>query len=90
MVMESMYGTGGLAATVAAQLTSFSSAGEVTAPLPVLYAGPAPALVSGVQQINIQIPQNLPDFFVTQAIGPSSAVALQIGSQQLSFPAYIQ
>jgi uncharacterized protein (TIGR03437 family) len=81
---------GGLAATVTAQLTSFGSAGEVTATVPVVYAGPAPTLVSGVQQMNIQIPQNLPDFFVTQPIGPSSAVALQIGSQQLSFPVYIQ
>ncbi len=81
---------GGLQATVAAQLTSYGNAGEVTAPMPVLYAGPAPTLVSGVQQMNIQIPQNLPNFFVTPSFGPSSAVALQIGSQQLSFPVYIQ
>jgi uncharacterized protein (TIGR03437 family) len=81
---------GGLDATVAAQLTNFGTAGEVTAPIPVLYAGPAPGLVSGVQQMNLQIPQNLPDYFVTPQFGPSSAVTLQVGSQQLSFPVFIQ
>jgi uncharacterized protein (TIGR03437 family) len=81
---------GALDAAVAAQLTNFGTAGEVTAPIPVLYAGPAPGLVSGVQQMNLQIPQNLPDYFVTPQFGPSSAVTLQVGSQQLSFPVFIQ
>jgi uncharacterized protein (TIGR03437 family) len=81
---------GGLQATVAAQLTSYGNAGQVTAAAPVLYAGPVPTLVSGVQQVNLQIPGNLPDSFVTPPFGPSSAVSLQIGSQQLSFPVFIQ
>jgi uncharacterized protein (TIGR03437 family) len=81
---------GGLQTTVSAQLTSFGTAGEVIAPLPVIYAGPAPTLVSGVQQVNLQIPRNLPDYFVTQAIGPASSVTLQVGTQQLSLPVYVQ
>jgi uncharacterized protein (TIGR03437 family) len=80
----------GLQATVTARLTSFSTAGEVTASVPVVYAGPAPTLVSGVQQMNIQIPQDLPDYFLSQAIGPASSVTLQVGPQQLSFPVYLQ
>jgi uncharacterized protein (TIGR03437 family) len=79
-----------LQTTVAAQLTNFSTAGEVIAPLPVIYAGPAPTLVSGVQQVNLQIPRNLPVYFVTQVIGPASSVTLQVGTQQLSLPAYVQ
>jgi uncharacterized protein (TIGR03437 family) len=81
---------GGLQTMVMAQLTSFSTAGELTAPLPVLYAGPAPTLVSGVQQVNLQIPQNLPDYFVTSPIGPTGAVTLQVGPQQVYLPAFIK
>jgi uncharacterized protein (TIGR03437 family) len=82
--------TGSLAAAVSAQLTSYGNAGQVTAATPVLYAGPAPTLVSGVQQLNIQIPAGLPDSFVTPAIGVSSVVSVQIGSQQLSFSVFVQ
>lgn len=82
--------TGGLQAPVVAQVTSYGSAGEVTATIPVLYAGPVPTLVSGVQQVNLQLPGNLPDSFVTPQFGPSSVVTLQIGTQQLSFSVYIE
>ena len=81
---------GAVQATVAAQLTSYGNAGQVRAAIPVLYAGPVPTLVSGAQQVNLQIPEGLPDSFVTPPIGVSSVVTLQIGSQQLSFPVFIR
>ena len=81
---------GGLQAPVSAQLTTYGDAGGVTAPLTVLYAGPAPTLVSGVQQFNLQLPQTLPDSFVTTALGPASVVQVQIGSQGLGFPVYVK
>jgi uncharacterized protein (TIGR03437 family) len=62
----------------------------VWAPLPVLYAGPAPTLVSGVQQVNLQIPQNLPDYVVTSPVGPTGAITLQAGPQPVYLPAFIK
>jgi uncharacterized protein (TIGR03437 family) len=81
---------GGLQAAVSAQLTTYGSAGQVTAATPVVYAGPVPTLVSGVQQMNIQIPANLPDSFSTPAISVGSAITAQIGAQQLSFPVFVK
>jgi uncharacterized protein (TIGR03437 family) len=80
----------GLEAPVSATLTSYGYADKVMATVPVLYAGPAPTLVSGVQQFNIAIPADLPDSFVTPAIGIASVVVVQIGSGELSFSVYVR
>jgi uncharacterized protein (TIGR03437 family) len=81
---------GGLQSLVSAQLTSYGNAGQVTSTAPVLYAGPAPTLVSGVQQLNIQIPADLPDSFVTPAIGVGSVVTVHIGSQLVSVSIFVR
>jgi uncharacterized protein (TIGR03437 family) len=65
-------------------------ADKVMATVPVLYGGPAPTLVSGVQQFNIAVPADLPDSFVTPAIRVASVVAVQIGSGELSFSVYVR
>ena len=81
---------GGLDALVSAQLSSYGNHGAVTSTLPVAYAGPAPTLVSGVEQFNIEIPADLPISFVTPTIGIPSVVTLQIAAQQLSFGVYVR
>jgi uncharacterized protein (TIGR03437 family) len=81
--------TGGLQQSVSAQLTNYGIAGAVTAAAPVVYAGPVPSLVSGVQQLNVLIPGDLPDSFQTQQFGAGSVLIVQIGPQQLSVPVYI-
>jgi uncharacterized protein (TIGR03437 family) len=43
-------------------------------PAPVLYAGGAPGVVSGVMQVNVRIPAGVPT-------GPAVPVTLQVGSQ---------
>ncbi len=82
--------TGTLQAPVTAQLTSYGSYGTVMATIPVLYSGPVPTLISGIQQFNIQIPADLPDSFVTPPIGVSSVVTIQIGPQALGVPVFVR
>jgi uncharacterized protein (TIGR03437 family) len=62
----------------------------VTAAAPVLYGGPVPSLVSGVQQFNILIPGDLPDSFHTQQSTSGSGLIVQVGPQQLSAPVYVE
>jgi uncharacterized protein (TIGR03437 family) len=82
--------TGGLQQAVSAQLTNYGNAGVVTAVTPVMYAGPVPSLVSGVQQFNILIPGDLPDSFQTLQFTSGSVLIVQIGPQQLSALIYVQ
>jgi uncharacterized protein (TIGR03437 family) len=82
--------TGGLQQPVSAQLTNYGNAGVVTTVTPVIYAGPVPSLVSGVQQFNILVPGDLPDSFQTQQFTSGSLLIVQIGPQQLSIPVYVQ
>jgi uncharacterized protein (TIGR03437 family) len=82
--------SGALQAAVFAQLTTYGPAGQVTAQTPVVYAGPVPTLVSGVQQLNIQIPASLPDSFSTPTIGVGSVITVQIGAQQVGFTAFVK
>ena len=76
--------TGGLAASVSAELDNYGSGDAVHAPAIVAYAGPSPGSVSGLQQINIQIPANLPDSFVTQPLSAGTVLVITLGSQQMS------
>jgi uncharacterized protein (TIGR03437 family) len=82
--------TGGLQQPVSSQLVNYGIAGVVTAAAPVLYAGPVPSLVSGVQQLNILIPGDLPDSFQTQQFSAGTLLTVQIGPQQLSAPIYVR
>ena len=82
--------TGGLQQPVSAQLTNYGNAGVVTAAAPVLYAGPVPSLVSGVQQFNILIPGDLPDSFQTQQFSAGTVLTVQIGPQQVSTSIYVR
>jgi uncharacterized protein (TIGR03437 family) len=82
--------TGGLQQPVSSQLVNYGIAGVVTAAAPVLYAGPVPSLVSGVQQFNILIPGDLPDSFQTQQFSAGTLLTVQIGPQQLSAPIYVR
>jgi uncharacterized protein (TIGR03437 family) len=75
---------GGLAAPVTAELDNYGADGAVHGPAIVAYAGPSPGSISGLQQINIQIPANLPDAFVTQKFGPGSVLVITLGSQLMS------
>jgi uncharacterized protein (TIGR03437 family) len=76
---EIWHTVGGLQANVSAQIQNVPSSIKVAAPL--LYSGPAPDEVSGVQQLNFQIPAGLPpgNSFLNVTIGTQSisvAVAL--------------
>jgi uncharacterized protein (TIGR03437 family) len=73
--------TGGLQASVAAQLLS-SSSGASAINTELEYAGPAPGLVAGVEQLNIDIPAGI-------AAG-SYFLHVTIGDQMLSVPAELQ
>jgi uncharacterized protein (TIGR03437 family) len=82
--------TGGLLQPVSAQVTNYGIGGVVTAAAPVIYAGPVPSLVSGVQQFNLLIPGDLPDSFQTQQFSAGTLLIVQIGPQQLSTPVYLK
>jgi uncharacterized protein (TIGR03437 family) len=82
--------TGGLQQPVSAQLTNYGITGVVTAAAPVLYAGPVPTVVSGVQQFNILIPADLPNSFQTQQFSAGRGLTVQIGPQQLSTAVYVK
>jgi uncharacterized protein (TIGR03437 family) len=76
---EIWHTVGGLQVNVSAQIQNVPSSIKVAAPL--LYSGPAPDEVSGVQQLNFQIPAGLPpgNSFLNVTIGTQSisvAVAL--------------
>jgi uncharacterized protein (TIGR03437 family) len=82
--------TGSLAATVSVQLTTYGSFGQVTASVPVTYAGPVPGLISGVQQVTVQIPPGLPDSFITPAFSVGSVLSFQIATQQVGVNVVVQ
>jgi uncharacterized protein (TIGR03437 family) len=82
--------TGGLQASVSAQLQNYGFGATVTASLPVMYAGPVPGLSAGVQQVNVQLPADLPDSFVTQQFSAGSMVVLRIVSQQVSASVFVR
>ncbi len=69
--------TGGLQAGVSAQLLNPSSGGE-TITAAVQYAGPAPDLVAGVEQVNIQVPADI--------VAGSYFLNVTIGDQTVSAP----
>ena len=75
---------GGLAAPVSAELDNYGSDGVVHAAAILAYAGPSPGSISGLQQINIQIPANLPDSFLTQQFGPGTVLVITLGPQLMS------
>jgi uncharacterized protein (TIGR03437 family) len=76
--------TGRLAASVSAELDNYGFGDAVHAPAIVAYAGPSPGSVSGLEQINIQIPASLPDSFVTQQLSAGTVLVITLGSQQMS------
>jgi uncharacterized protein (TIGR03437 family) len=76
--------TGRLAASVSAELDNYGFGDVVHAPAIVAYAGPSPGSVSGLEQINIQIPASLPDSFVTQPLSAGTVLVITLGSQQMS------
>jgi uncharacterized protein (TIGR03437 family) len=82
--------TGGLQASISAKLLNYGYAGAVSASLPVIYAGPVPGASSGVQQVNVLLPGDLPDSFVTQQFSAGSVVVLQIGSQPVSASVFVR
>jgi uncharacterized protein (TIGR03437 family) len=82
--------TGGLAAPVSAELQNYGNADSVRTSVPVLYAGPVPGQTSGLQQINIGIPTELGDSFVTQQFSVGSLVLVKIGTQQISAAVYVK
>jgi uncharacterized protein (TIGR03437 family) len=87
-----------LLAPVTASFDYYNGTGDSTVSAPVLYAGPAPGLVSGVLQVNIQIPP-MPGSFdsmptLTITVGGASARAYisvsqgRIDSSPSSGPVY--
>ena len=80
---------GGLQANVSAQLQSINSSPN-TAVAPVLYAGPAPTEVSGVQQLNIQIPANLPPAFFSAVTAGNGFLSVTLGAQTITVPVVVQ
>ena len=73
--------TGGLQANVSAQLI-IPSSGFAAVTAPVRYAGPAPGLVAGVQQLNIEIPADIP--------AGNDFLNVTIGSQTISAQVVVQ
>jgi hypothetical protein len=55
-------------------------------PLTVLYAGPVPAVVSAVQQINLAIPSGIPASFFSAATRNYPIGRVTIGQQVVSVP----
>jgi uncharacterized protein (TIGR03437 family) len=82
--------TGGLQLAVTAEVKNYGSAGIVSANAPVVYAGPVPGLISGIEQAILQIPADLPDSFVTEKFSVGTVIVMTIGSQQLSFYVFIK
>jgi uncharacterized protein (TIGR03437 family) len=80
---------GGLQASVSAQIQNINISPN-KAVAPVLYAGPAPMLISGVQQINIQIPADLPPAFFSPVTAGNGFIAVTIGSQTTSVPVAVR
>ena len=77
--------TGGLMTNATAKIQNISiSPQQLDAA--VLYAGPAPGLVSAVEQINIQIPADLPTFFLSGVAAGNNLLSVTIGTQTLTVP----
>jgi uncharacterized protein (TIGR03437 family) len=81
--------TGGLVAGVSAELTSADLNVRAAFPAPVLYAGPVPAAVSGIQQLNMLVP-DLPAFFFSPLTGGSGLLSVTIGTQTLAVPVVVK
>jgi uncharacterized protein (TIGR03437 family) len=80
---------GGLQASVSASIQNINIS-PIVVTAPVLYAGPAPTLVSGVQQVNIQIPASLPPSFFSPVTGGNGFVNVTIGSQTITVPVVVK
>ncbi len=80
---------GGLQAAVSAQLQSIDSVSN-TATAPVLYAGPAPTEISGVQQLNIQIPAGLPPAFFSAVSAGNGYLIVTLGAQTITVPVVVR
>jgi uncharacterized protein (TIGR03437 family) len=81
-------GTGALQTSVSAELQNISSS-PITVTIPVLYAGPVPGTVSAVQQLNFQIPANLPSPFVSGVAAGNDFLNVTIGAQKVSLPVVV-
>ena len=81
--------TAGLALPVTAELLHLSSLDERIA-LPVQYAGPAPGIVSGVQQVNVRIPADLPVVFVSGITAGNDFLRITIGDRLVSVPLVVR
>lgn len=73
-------GTGALQASVSAELKSLNAPAVAS---PVLYAGPAPGMISAVQQMNLVIPMDLPG-------AGSYFLNVMVGSQQFVVPVFVR
>lgn len=80
---------GGLQANVTARLDNVYIS-PVDLAISVLYAGPAPGLVSAVQQINVQIPADLPSYFLSGVPTGHNLLLVTIGTQSIAVPAMIR
>jgi uncharacterized protein (TIGR03437 family) len=79
----------GLAAATSAKIANVSPS-PLTSTLPVLYAGPAPGFISGLQQINLQIPSDLPVPFVSGVTAGHTFVTVTTGSQTFTVPVIVK
>jgi uncharacterized protein (TIGR03437 family) len=80
---------GGLQTNVTARLDNVSIS-PVDLPISVLYAGPAPGLVSAVEQINVQIPADLPSYFTSGVPAGHNLLLVTIGTQTIAVPVMIR
>jgi hypothetical protein len=78
-----------LIAGVSAELTSADLNISAAFPAPVLYAGPVPVAVSGIQQLNVVIPE-LPAFFFSPLTGGSGLLSVTIGTKTLAVPVVVK
>ena len=82
-------GLGTIEAPVSAEIQHVSSASQKTQ-LALNYAGPVPAATSGVQQLNIVIPETLPVIFVSGVAGGNNYLNVTVGDQVLTVPVVVR
>jgi uncharacterized protein (TIGR03437 family) len=78
-------GPGGLMANTTAKIENISSS-PLELAVSVLYAGPAPGLISAVEQINVQIPADLPSVFLSGVAAGNNFLMVTIGTQTITVP----
>jgi uncharacterized protein (TIGR03437 family) len=85
---QMVQGPGTLGVNTTAVLQNRST-GLVNLPITVLYAGPAPGRLAAIQQVKVQIPSDLPSYFLTGAGGGQTYLQVSFGSQAITVPVVI-